>query len=182
MLRRALSEPDAEVDATLRAMAEIQSWLGEDACHRLILSFTREAADVAAAYTLARRADPRLPRRLDVVCLFETGAELARVTEILDDVVSLPAVRARLRANGERLEVMLGYSDSAKEAGVLAASLALYQAQRAIAAWGARTGLTVTVFHGRGGALGRGGGPTARAIRAQPPGSVERPLQGDRAR
>ena len=172
VLRRALSEPDAEVDATLRAMAEIQSWLGEDACHRLILSFTREAADVAAAYTLARRADPRLPRRLDVVCLFETGAELARVTEILDDVVSLPAVRARLRANGDRLEVMLGYSDSAKEAGVLAASLALYQAQRAIAAWGVRTGLTVTVFHGRGGALGRGGGPTARAIRAQPPGSV----------
>ena len=84
-----------------------------------------------------------------------------------------PAVRARLRANGDRLEVMLGYSDSAKEAGVLAASLALYDAQRAIAAWAERTGLAVTVFHGRGGALGRGGGPTARAIRAQPPGSVD---------
>jgi len=172
VLRGALVEPDEEVNATFRAMAELQAWLGEEACHRFIVSFTRDAADVAAAYALAHRADARLPRRLDVVCLFETGAELARATEILDDVVALPAVRARLRANGDRLEVMLGYSDSAKEAGVLAASLSLYRAQRAIAAWAARTGLAVTVFHGRGGALGRGGGPTARAIRAQPPGSV----------
>ena len=91
-------EPDPEVDATFRAMAEIQAELGEAACHRLMLSFTRGAEDVAAAYTLARRADPALPRRLDVVCLFESGAELARVTDILDDVVRIPAVRARLRA------------------------------------------------------------------------------------
>ena len=68
---------------------------------------------------------PTLPRRLDVVCLFESGAELARATDILDEVVRIPAVRARLRRNGGRLEVMLGYSDSSKEAGVLAASLAL---------------------------------------------------------
>jgi len=173
VLRRALDHPDAEVTATLRAIADIQSWLGEEACHRLVVSFTRGAEDIAAAYALARRADAGLPQHLDVVCLFESGAELSRATEILDDVVALPAVRARLRANGSRLEVMLGYSDSAKEAGVLAASLALYDAQRAIAAWAGRRDLAVTVFHGRGGALGRGGGPTARAIRAQPPGSVD---------
>jgi phosphoenolpyruvate carboxylase len=82
-------------------------------------------------------------------------------------------MRTRLRHNGNRLEVMLGYSDSSKEAGVLAASLALYEAQRAIAAWARERGIELTIFHGRGGALGRGGGPTARAIRAQPPGTVD---------
>jgi phosphoenolpyruvate carboxylase len=88
-----------------------------------VISFTRSAEDVAAAYKLARRADPTLPRRLDVVCLFESGAELARATHILDEVVRIRAVGTRLRRNGGRLEVMLGYSDSSKEAGVLAASL-----------------------------------------------------------
>ena len=138
----------------------------------MIVSFTRSAADVAAVYALARRADAALPRRLDVVPLFESGAELERATAILDDISALRPVRTRLRANGGRMEVMVGYSDSAKEAGVLAASLALYEAQRRIAAWGWERGVDVTIFHGRGGALGRGGGPTARAIVAQPPGSV----------
>jgi phosphoenolpyruvate carboxylase len=68
---------------------------------------------------------------------------------------------------------MLGYSDSSKEAGVLAASLMLYAAQRAITAWARTHEIELTIFHGRGGALGRGGGPTARAIRAQPPGTVD---------
>jgi len=173
VLRAALDDTNPEVDATFRAIARIQDELGEAACHRFVISFTRGAADVAAAYTLARRADPALPRRLDVICLFESGTELAHATEILDDVVALPDVRARLRRNGGRLEVMLGYSDSSKEAGVLAASLTLYEAQRAIAAWARAKGLELTIFHGRGGALGRGGGPTARAIRAQPPGTVD---------
>ena len=173
VLRAAVREPDPEVDATFRAIAAIQAELGEAACHRLVISFTRSAEDVAAAYTLARRADPTLPRRLDVVCLFESGAELARATDILDEVVRIRAVGTRLRRNGGRLEVMLGYSDSSKEAGVLAASLALYDAQRAIAAWARDRDIELTIFHGRGGALGRGGGPTARAIRAQPPGTVD---------
>ena len=173
VLRAAVREPDHEVDATFRAIAEIQAEQGEAACHRLVISFTRSAEDVAAAYTLARRADPSLPRRLDVVCLFESGAELARATDILDDVVRIPATRTRLGRNGRRLEVMLGYSDSSKEAGVLAASLALYEAQRSIAAWARAREIELTIFHGRGGALGRGGGPTARAIRAQPPGTVD---------
>ena len=172
VLRAALDDPDPEVAATFAAIARIQDELGEAACHRFVISFTRGAGDVAAAYALARRADPALPRRLDVICLFESGAELVRATEILDEVVALPDVRARLRRNGRRLEVMLGYSDSSKEAGVLAASLMLYEAQRAIAAWARDRNIELTVFHGRGGALGRGGGPTARAIRAQPPGTV----------
>jgi phosphoenolpyruvate carboxylase len=173
VFRRALIEPDTEVEATFRSIAELQAELGEEACHRVVVSFTREADDVAAVYELARRADPTLPRHLDVVCLFETRAELERSTQILDEALRRSEMRARLRRNGRRLEVMRGYSDSAKEAGVLAASLKLYEAQRAIAAWGQNRGVIVTIFHGRGGALGRGGGPTARAIRAQPPGSVD---------
>jgi phosphoenolpyruvate carboxylase len=173
VLRAAADRPDPEVDATFRAIAKIQDDLGEAACHRLVISFTRGADDVAAAYALARRADAALPRRLDVVCLFETGAELATATDILDAVIALPDVNGRLRRNGRRLEVMLGYSDSSKEAGVLAASLTLYEAQRAIAAWASERDIQLTIFHGRGGALGRGGGPTARAIRAQPPGTVD---------
>jgi phosphoenolpyruvate carboxylase len=173
VLRAGFDDPDPEVDATFAAIARIQAELGEAACHRFVISFTGGAGDVAAVYALARRADPALPRRLDVICLFESGAELVRATEILDEVVALPDVRARLRRNGRRLEVMLGYSDSSKEAGVLAASLTLYDAQREISAWARARELELTVFHGRGGALGRGGGPTARAIRAQPPGTVD---------
>ena len=173
LLRSAVEDGDEEVDATFRAITALQEELGEEACHRFIVSFTKSPDDVANVYELARRADPRLPRRLDAVCLFESSAELDGATAILDDVIALRPVRDRLRANGRRVEVMLGYSDSAKEAGVLSASLRLYRTQRSLVRWGRSRDIEVTVFHGRGGALGRGGGPTARAIRAQPPGSVE---------
>jgi len=81
-------------------------------------------------------------------------------------------VRSRLAANGRRVEVMLGYSDSAKQAGPLSATLALHDAQAALTAWAKRNRVRLTLFHGRGGALGRGGGPANRAVRAQAPGSV----------
>jgi phosphoenolpyruvate carboxylase len=174
VFRNAVEVGDREVDETFRVIAQLQSDLGSEACRRVIVSFTRSANDIANVYELARRADPQLPRRLDVVCLFETGAELDHATAILDDVIRLAPVRARLNRNGRHMEVMLGYSDSAKEAGVLAASIRLYNTQRAIAAWAVERDVEVTLFHGRGGALGRGGGPTARAIRAQPPGSLHR--------
>ncbi|HEY2437055.1 MAG TPA: phosphoenolpyruvate carboxylase, partial [Solirubrobacteraceae bacterium] len=74
---------------------------------------------------------------------------------------------------GGRMEVMLGYSDSAKEAGPLSATIALHDAQAALAAWAGRNGIRLVLFHGRGGALGRGGGPAHRAVRAQAPGSVD---------
>ncbi len=172
-LHAAVAGSDPETVAAFGAIANIQRRLGEEASHRVIVSFTRSAADVEAAYALARRAARELPGRVDVVPLLESRAELDGAVAIMDDVVELPAVRRRLRRNGDRLEVMLGYSDSAKESGVLAASLLLYRAQRDLAAWSRGRGLTLTIFHGRGGALGRGGGPTARAIAAQPPGSVD---------
>ena len=76
------------------------------------------------------------------------------------------------QVTGGRLEVMLGYSDSAKQLGPASATLRLYDTQAALAAWGARNGVRLTMFHGRGGALGRGGGPASRAVLAQAPGSV----------
>jgi phosphoenolpyruvate carboxylase len=157
----------------MRTIAEAQSSLGPDACRRVIVSFTRSADDIATAYRALAHADVSLPARVDVVPLLESAKELADAPQILDDVLRVPAVRRRLRVNGRRLEVMVGYSDSAKEVGVLAATIALYRAQRAMVAWAKANGVELTIFHGRGGALGRGGGPTARAIGAQPPGSVD---------
>jgi phosphoenolpyruvate carboxylase len=172
-LHAAVDGRDPGTAGAFDAIADIQRSRGEDASHRVIVSFTRSAGDIEAVYELARRADPALPLRLDVVPLLESRGELDGATAIMDDVVALRDVRRRLARTGGRLEVMLGYSDSAKESGVLAASLLLYRTQRDLAAWGRRRGLTLTIFHGRGGALGRGGGPTARAILAQAPGSVD---------
>jgi phosphoenolpyruvate carboxylase len=107
------------------------------------------------------------------VPLFETQADLDNAVAVLDEALLLPAVQARLAANGRRVEVMLGYSDSAKDVGPVSATLALYDAQGALAQWAARHDITLTLFHGRGGALGRGGGPANRAVLSQAPGSVD---------
>jgi phosphoenolpyruvate carboxylase len=109
---------------------------------------------------------------LDVVPLFESGEDLANAPSVLTGMLSLPPVAARLEQTGRHLEVMLGYSDSAKDIGPLSATLLLYDAQAALASWAARNAVELTLFHGRGGSLGRGGGPVNRAILAQPPGSV----------
>ena len=85
----------------------------------------------------------------------------------------MPAVQRRLAANDRRVEVMLGYSDSSKDVGPVAATLALDVAQARITRWAREHDITLTLFHGRGGALGRGGGPANRALLAQPPGSVD---------
>jgi phosphoenolpyruvate carboxylase len=162
----------AEVLATLRVMAEVQDRFGSDACRRYVVSFSRSAADLAGVRALARLAvhDGRLD--LDVVPLFESRADLERACGVLDDYLALPGPAAWLERRGRRLEVMLGYSDSAKDAGFLAANLALYKAQGGLAAWAAARGIDLVLFHGRGGALGRGGGPAGRAVRGQAPGSV----------
>jgi phosphoenolpyruvate carboxylase len=167
------SGPTCEVLATFRAMAWIQDRFGADACRRYVISFTKSAADVAAVYELARRAIPdgHLPR-LDVIPLFESGADLENATRVLDEMLLLEPVADRLAATGRRLEVMLGYSDSAKELGPVSATLRLFTAQQRLARWAEANDIRLTMFHGRGGALGRGGGPAGRAVLAQPPGSV----------
>ncbi|HUL27329.1 MAG TPA: phosphoenolpyruvate carboxylase [Streptosporangiaceae bacterium] len=169
----AVSGQTAEVLATLRAVGWIQHRFGVDACHRYVVSFTRSAADVGAVYRLARHATRNgEPPVLDVIPLFESGQDLRNAAGVLDEMAGLEPVAARMRASGRQLEVMLGYSDSAKELGPVAATLAVYDAEAGLARWAARHEVRLTIFHGRGGALGRGGGPAGRAVLAQAPGSV----------
>ncbi|WP_460858518.1 phosphoenolpyruvate carboxylase [Nocardiopsis coralliicola] len=169
----ALSEATEEVLATLRVIAWIQERFGVDACRRYIVSFTRSAADVAAVYELAAHALPAGSAPvLDVIPLFETGADLDASPDVLDGMLELPDVRRRREETGGALEVMLGYSDSAKDVGPVSATLRLYDVQGRLAEWAERNGVRLTLFHGRGGSLGRGGGPASRALLAQAPGSV----------
>ncbi|MDX6420305.1 MAG: phosphoenolpyruvate carboxylase, partial [Trebonia sp.] len=164
----------SEVLETIRVMAWIQRRYGVDACRRYIISFTTSAQDIAAVYELAGYAFPDGDGPvLDVVPLFESGEDLANAPAVLTGMLSLPAVTARFAETGRHLEVMLGYSDSAKELGPASATLRLFDAQAELAAWSAEHDVKLTLFHGRGGAIGRGGGPAGRAVLAQAPGSVD---------
>jgi len=170
----ARSPKTREVLATLAAIGRIQERYGPRACHRYIVSFTRSAADIAAVYELAALAVPRgRPPALDVIPLFESGEDLEHAPGILDGMLALEPVAQRLAASGRHLEAMLGYSDSAKELGPVSATLRLFDAQQRLAQWAASRDIRLTLFHGRGGALGRGGGPAGRAVLAQAPGSVD---------
>jgi phosphoenolpyruvate carboxylase len=170
----ALSPMTEEVLETIRVIGWIQRRYGIDACRRYVISFTTAAADIAAVYELAGYAFPDGDGPvLDVVPLFESGEDLANAPRVLSGMLSIPAVQARLAASGRHLEVMLGYSDSAKELGPASATLRLFDAQAELAAWATEHDVKLTLFHGRGGAIGRGGGPAGRAVLAQAPGSVD---------
>jgi len=173
----ALSPTTRETLDTFAAMADIQAQGGPAAGETYIISMSRVPSDVLAVLLLAREAGlfawdggpPAAICRLDVVPLFETVGELNRCGAILAELLALPVYQAALRARGSRQQVMVGYSDSNKDGGYLAATWATYQAQQALAAAAAAAGVTLTVFHGRGGAVGRGGGPAGRAVLARPP-------------
>ncbi|PZR53554.1 phosphoenolpyruvate carboxylase [Xylanimonas oleitrophica] len=170
-----LSDRTREVLDTFRALGAVQRRYGIRAARRYIVSFTQAPEHLAAVYQLAEAAfdDPADVPVIDAIPLFETFADLEGSVEILEAMLEMPQVQARLEANGRRVEVMLGYSDSSKDVGPVAATLALHKAQSRIAEWARRHDITLTLFHGRGGALGRGGGPANRAVLAQPPHSVD---------
>ncbi|WP_147040300.1 phosphoenolpyruvate carboxylase [Microbacterium aerolatum] len=168
-----LSEKTLEVLEVFRAIAEIQRTYGLRAAGRYVVSFTTSAEDLVNVRRLARHALGDDAPVLDVVPLFETFADLQAAPGILAEVVTHPEFRRRLDETGNRMEVMLGYSDSSKDVGPVAATLALYEAQEKIALWAKDADIELTQFHGRGGALGRGGGPANSAILAQPPHSVD---------
>ncbi len=174
-----------EVLATLRAIAALQRRVGEEAIRRYVISFTSGAEDVAILLRLAELAGdrdvpatatagfgPGVPE-LDVVPLFESAEALEHADQILEALLDDPAYRAHLRARSDRQEVMLGYSDSNKESGFLAANWLLQGAQARMATCARERGIELTLFHGRGGAVGRGGGPAHRAVLAAPPGAVD---------
>lgn len=169
----ASEERTSEVLDTFRIMSWLQQRWGDRCCGRYIVSFSHSAANLVAVRALARFAVGSAPLRLDVVPLFETGADLAAADSVLSDWVTQDSTRDWLGGTARQVEVMLGYSDSAKDVGPTAATLTLAAAQTAMVAWARANDIELTMFHGRGGSLGRGGGPLHRAILAQPPGSVD---------
>jgi phosphoenolpyruvate carboxylase len=161
----------AEVVETLRTVAALQARFGQSAAGRYVISFTSEAADVGRLLRLAETVDPRPV--LDIVPLFEDAATLESADRILGAILGDRAYRRHLRSRGDRQEVMLGYSDSNKESGYLAANWLLHRAQAALAMTAREHRVELTLFHGRGGAIGRGGGPANRAILGLAGGSVD---------
>ena len=164
-----------EVLDTFRALGAIQKRNGVKAARRYIISFTKSAKNVRDVYELNRLAfsNPDDAPVIDVIPLFEQLEDLENSVSVLDEMLKIPEVQARLKQTGRKLEVMLGYSDSSKDAGPTTATLALHSAQERIAKWADENDIDLTLFHGRGGAVGRGGGPANRAVLAQPKGSVK---------
>ena len=163
-----------EVLDTFRAIGSIQRRNGVNAARRYIISFTKSAQNVADVYELARLAfahEEDVPT-LDVIPLFEQVEDLENAVDTLNQIIELPDVQRRLRETGRQLEVMLGYSDSSKDAGPTSATLVLHAAQQRIAEWAEENNIDLILMHGRGGAVGRGGGPANRAVLSQPKGSV----------
>ena len=160
-----------EVLATFRSIGEAQARFGVDACHRVIVSFTAAPRDVTDVLALARAANTTAA--IDVVPLFESSEALTSAGSIIDRLLSDASYREHLASRGDRQEVMLGYSDSNKESGFLAAAWMLHQAQAALVTAARARDVELTLFHGRGGAIGRGGGPANRAIVGGAPGSVD---------
>ena len=161
----------AEVLATFRSIGEGQERYGPEAVRRVVVSFTLAPRDVTDVLTLADAAGGTTA--IDVVPLFESSDALAAAGEILDGVLRDDAYRRHVASRGDRQEVMLGYSDSNKESGFLAAAWMLHQAQAALVEAAEAHAVELTLFHGRGGAIGRGGGPANRAIVGGAPGSVD---------
>jgi phosphoenolpyruvate carboxylase len=168
------------VAETFRAMRAIQDELGEEAAGTYIVSMTTEPDDLLRVLLFATEAglcdltaNPPVSR-LDVVPLFETLDDLRRAPEIMRALFGDPVYMRQLAAREQRQEIMIGYSDSGKDAGVLGSSWALYEAQETLARLCDEAGVALTLFHGRGGSVGRGGGsPVARALAALPPGTVD---------
>jgi phosphoenolpyruvate carboxylase len=157
-----------------RALKEIQVRFGEAASHRYILSMTRSASDVWDALLigwqagLVRSRGGKLQSSFDVIPLFETLEDLEAGPEILDELLRDTVYRRLLRSRADFQEVMLGYSDSVKDGGYLAANWALARAQKRLWQVAERHGVRLGLFHGKGGTIGRGGGASHRSIQAQP--------------
>ncbi len=157
------SDDAREVIDTCAAIAEYDA----SGIAAYVVSMASKPSDVLAVALLLKEAGVRA--RLPVVPLFETLDDLDGAANTIEALLSTPWYRDYV---GERIQVMIGYSDSAKDAGQLAAAWAQYRAQESLAEVAARHGVKLTLFHGRGGAVGRGGGPSAQAIESQPPGTV----------
>ena len=189
---KALSASTRRTLDEFRALRTIQKTHGEAAAHRYVLSMASRCSDVWNVLLLARevglvkwqetasgkRRSGRRPKRavssgqpvshFDVVPLFETYDDLDACPAVLGELLSDPLYRRLLRSRRDFQEVMLGYSDSVKDSGYLAANFALFRAQKALGQVAERAGVRLGLFHGIGGTIDRGGGQSYRSVRAQP--------------
>ena len=185
-----LADETRRVLDTFGAVRTVQEEMGAPAACTYIVSMAACAEDLLRVLLLAREAglvdladDP--PRsRLDVVPLFETLDDLERAPDVMRALLSDDVYARQLAARGKRQEVMIGYSDSAKDAGILASTWGLYRAQERLADVFRESGIELLLFHGRGGSVGRGGGsPVHRALAALPPetmrGAIKITEQGE---
>lgn len=169
--KRPLIPADMPVETAVQDVLDTFKMMAQqdpDALGAYIISMAQSASDVLAVELLQREA--RVPQPLRVVPLFETVEDLRRSDTVMRQLFDLDWYRQRIAG---RQEVMIGYSDSTKDAGHLAAAWELYQAQERLVALCCEYDVHLTLFHGRGGTVGRGGGPTALAIQAQPPGAIQ---------
>ncbi len=173
-----LASEAEETLAMLRLAREVGNGPDRDAVGAFVLSMTRSAADVLAAYLLAKYAGLFTDVEgvencaLVVVPLFETVRDLQQAPAIMRELLAVPVVRRTVREHGGAQEVMLGYSDSNKDGGFLCANWELNRVQQQLMKVGIDRKIPIRFFHGRGGSVSRGGAPTGRAIAAQPAGSV----------
>jgi phosphoenolpyruvate carboxylase len=177
-LRLGLSEAVEETLQVLELMARMREEVSVRAIGTYVISMTHSASHVlellwlASLCGLAGREQGQWYCHIRISPLFETIDDLAHVEQVLSRLLDQPVYRQLLGASGNLQEIMLGYSDSCKDGGILASGWNLFEAQRKIIAIAKQHGVNCRLFHGRGGTLGRGGGPTHDAILSQPAGTV----------
>ncbi|MCB1923975.1 MAG: phosphoenolpyruvate carboxylase [Gammaproteobacteria bacterium] len=176
--RDALDDMTREVLAVFDTVSDMQQTISPRVIGRYVISMAHHASDVmnvmflASLTGLAGRQGDRFVSRIGVSPLFETIHDLERIEPVISELLDHPVYRRLLDKHGTLQEVMLGYSDSAKDGGIVASAWLLYRAQQKVIALGKSRGVRIRLFHGRGGTIGRGGGPTHDAILAQPAGTL----------